>query len=110
LIEKTMVDVITASPFIKLDYATACDPQSFEQPGDMLPETLTDLLLVVPAHFGTTRLNENLLLRDGHWLISHAACALPWPPGASLLADDVQAGLATRGCPLLPIPLALSHL
>jgi pantoate--beta-alanine ligase len=68
LIEKTMVDVITASPFIKLDYATACDPQSFEQPGDILPETLTNLLLVVAAHLGTTRLNDNLLLRDGHWL------------------------------------------
>lgn len=68
LIEKTMADVITASTLIKLDYATACDPQTFEQPGDILPETLADLLLVVAAHIGTTRLNDNLLLHDGHWL------------------------------------------
>jgi pantoate--beta-alanine ligase len=68
LIEKAMAEVMTASALIKLDYATACDPQTFEQPADTLPGALTDLLLVVAAHIGTTRLNDNLLLHNGHWL------------------------------------------
>ena len=67
-IEKTMFDVIKTSALIKLDYATACDPQTFEQPGDILPDPLTNLLLVIAAHIGKSRLNDNLLLRDGHWL------------------------------------------
>lgn len=72
VIEKAVADQVAASPFLTLEYAVACDPDTFEQPGGasgMLPGALTSLLLVISASVGNMRFTDNLLLRDGHWLV-----------------------------------------
>lgn len=71
-IEKVMADYIGTSPLLHLEYAAACDPVTFEQAheaGKTLPAALSDLLLVVSASIGKLRFTDNVLLRDGRWLI-----------------------------------------
>ncbi len=68
-IEKTMADVIATEPLLKLDYATICDPNTFEGVEATLRTDLPDLLLVVAAHVGSTRLIDNILWKSGgYWL------------------------------------------
>lgn len=68
-IEQAMSAVLATSPLLRLDYATACDPDTFTHPGNILPGLLTDLLLVVAVRVGRTFLVDNLLLRDGVWMM-----------------------------------------
>ncbi len=72
VIEKAMADRVAASPLLTLEYAAACDPDTFEQPGGAirkLPDALTNLLLVITASVGKMRFTDNILLRDGRWLV-----------------------------------------
>jgi pantoate--beta-alanine ligase len=75
VIEKAMVDVVAtspASPLLRLEYAVACDPVTFvpyNESGKELPGVLTDLLLVITASVRDMRFTDNILLRDGHWLL-----------------------------------------
>jgi pantoate--beta-alanine ligase len=72
VIEKAMADYVTASPILHLEYASACDPITFEQAGETrgaLPDNLTDLLLVITASVDQMRFTDNILLREGHWMI-----------------------------------------
>ncbi len=72
IIEKAMADQVAASPLLTLEYATVCDPDTFESPGGtsgMLPDVLTNLLLVITASVGKMRFTDNVLLRDGRWLV-----------------------------------------
>ncbi|GAC1564956.1 MAG: pantoate--beta-alanine ligase [Ktedonobacteraceae bacterium] len=68
-IEQAMVNVTAVTPLLKVEYATACDPSTFEFPGDILPDNPANLLLVIAARIGALRLTDNILLRDGHWQI-----------------------------------------
>jgi len=65
-IEQAMTGVTTG---IQVEYVTACDPSTFEHPGDTLPANPTNLLLVIAARVGALRLTDNILLRDGRWQI-----------------------------------------
>ncbi len=69
VIKQVMMDTMVASRLVIPEYATACDPVRFTSPGNPLPDSLTDLLLVVAARVGHLRLADNLLLRDGQWLV-----------------------------------------
>jgi len=69
LIERAMIAVTAATPLIKIEYATACDPLTFEHPGDTLPANPAHLLLVIAARVGSQRLTDTILLRDGNWQI-----------------------------------------
>jgi pantoate--beta-alanine ligase len=72
VIEKAMADLVATSPLLRLEYAVACDPTTFvlyNEPGKELPAALTDLLLVITASVRDMRFTDNILLRDGHWLV-----------------------------------------
>ncbi len=71
-VEKAMADHIATSPLLHLEYATACDPITFAQShetGKRLSPAISDLLLVISARIGKLRFTDNILLRDGRWLI-----------------------------------------
>jgi pantoate--beta-alanine ligase len=68
VLEKAMADQVAASPLLTLEYAAACDPDTFES-RDTLPDALTNLLLVISASVGKMRFTDNVLLRDGRWLV-----------------------------------------
>jgi pantoate--beta-alanine ligase len=68
-IEKVMADVIANEPLVKLDYAAICDPNTFETVEETLGTDLSDLLLVIAVHVGSTRLIDNILWKSsGYWL------------------------------------------
>jgi pantoate--beta-alanine ligase len=69
-IEKAMADVAATSPLLKLDYATVCDPETFEQPGDTLATPLPNILIQVAGYVGNIYLVDNFLrMSDGYWLL-----------------------------------------
>lgn len=61
-IEQVMADVLSASPLVSIEYATACLPGTCEHPGELLPDTLQDLLLIVAASIGAFHLTDTLLV------------------------------------------------
>jgi pantoate--beta-alanine ligase len=69
VIEAAMMKTMAASPLVLPEYATACHPETFADPGSSLPAALTDQLLVLAARVGHLRLTDNLLMRDGQWLM-----------------------------------------
>lgn len=69
VIEKSMLDLIATEPLVKPDYVDICNPDTFEEVAKTLPALLPDLLLVVAARVGTTRLIDNIAWkRGGYWL------------------------------------------
>jgi pantoate--beta-alanine ligase len=68
-IEKAMADQVATSPLLHLEYAAACNPVTFEEPGSTLPGALTDLLLVITISVGKMRFTDNVLLQGGNWLV-----------------------------------------
>jgi pantoate--beta-alanine ligase len=69
IIEQAMASQVAASPLLKLEYATACDPVTLASPGRRLPAQLTNLLLVISASIRNMRFTDNILLRDGIWRV-----------------------------------------
>lgn len=69
ILEEAMTKTMAASPLVFPEYATACHPETFADPGGNLPDALTDLLLVVAARVGNLRLTDNLRMREGQWLL-----------------------------------------
>jgi pantoate--beta-alanine ligase len=64
-----MDDVSATSPLLKLDYAIVCDPETFEQPGDILTTPMVDTLIQVAGYVGNIYLVDNFLrMSDGYWL------------------------------------------
>jgi pantoate--beta-alanine ligase len=72
IIEKAMADLAATAPLLHLDYAVACDPTTFvpsSEAGESLPAALTDLLLIITVTVRHVRFTDNILLRNGHWLL-----------------------------------------
>ncbi len=73
-LEQTMVQVISSSSLLRLDYAAICDPSTFMEL-DVLPELTPTLsspgfLLAVAAYADTIRLKDNIqFTSNGYWLI-----------------------------------------
>lgn len=69
VIEKALLDLIATEPLVKPDYVDICNPETFEEVAKTLPAILPDLLLVVAARVGTTRLIDNIAWKSGgYWL------------------------------------------
>lgn len=74
LLESTMADVISSSPWLRLDYAAVCDPSTFVElsrlPNLIPPLSSPGILLAVAAWAGPVRLTDNIqFTSDGYWLI-----------------------------------------
>lgn len=74
LLERTMADVITASPLLQLEYAAICNPSTFEdieRLPDLVPTLASPgLLLAVAAHADSVRLTDNIQFTgNGYWLL-----------------------------------------
>lgn len=77
IIEQEMARVLASSPLVRPEYATVCNPDTF-QLIDFLPDptstptptlSLPGTLLVVAAHLGPVRLTDNILrASNGTWL------------------------------------------
>jgi pantoate--beta-alanine ligase len=73
-LEQIMVDVITSSPLMSLDYASVCNPITFEEI-KLLPDLTPRLassgfLLAVAARAGAVRLTDNIqFTSNGYWLL-----------------------------------------
>lgn len=66
VIEGAIVEFVSAEPLISLEYVAICEPETFQD----LPEVRPGTLLTIAAHVGTTRLVDNIFLReDGTWQI-----------------------------------------
>jgi pantoate--beta-alanine ligase len=63
-IEKVMADVIATESLVKLDYAAICDPNTFEAVEETLGTDLSELLLLIAVHIGSTRLIDNILWKS----------------------------------------------
>jgi pantoate--beta-alanine ligase len=69
VIKKAVADLIATEPLLKQDYIAICDPNTFEEMGEILGANLPDLLLAVSVHVGVTRLIDNILWKSsGFWL------------------------------------------
>lgn len=72
VLQKTMAEVISASPRLRLDYAVVCDASTFASL-EHLPvaaSTHEGFLLTVAAYAGPVRLTDNIqCTRNGYWLI-----------------------------------------
>jgi pantoate--beta-alanine ligase len=72
VLQKTMAEIISASPQLRLDYTAVCDASTFAII-EHLPATATTqagFLLAVAAYAGSVRLTDNIqFTRNGYWLM-----------------------------------------
>jgi len=72
ILQKTMADLISSSPHLRLDYAAICDSASFASI-ENLPDLVsahTGFLLAVAAYAGSIRLTDNIqFTSNGYWLM-----------------------------------------
>lgn len=72
VLQKTMADLISSSPHLRLDYAAICDASTFasiERLPDLMPSQ-TGFLLAVAAYAGSIRLTDNIQFTGGgYWLM-----------------------------------------
>lgn len=72
ILQKTMADLISSSPHLRLDYAAVCETSTFasiERLPDLAPAQAGFLLAVV-AYAGSVRLTDNIQFTSGgYWLL-----------------------------------------
>ncbi len=72
VLQKTMADLISSSPHLRLDHAVVCDASTFaglERLPDLTPAQ-AGFLLAVAAYAGSVRLTDNIqFTSDGYWLM-----------------------------------------